>query len=387
MLSGINHNYTKAFVGAELWDSFIREVILHGKRTLLVFGNISERQKELQNRLETDLSNIQTWSLTGVLADPSADIVYKGIELVKKNNIEHILAIGGGSVIDAAKAIGLGCKVDTDFFDFFDGLKRPENMLPVGVLLTISGAGSEASDGAVVTKDGRKLSCGGPFMHPQYVFIDPRLQLTVPEHLLCCGIFDSLSHIIERYFSNTPYVTTTSALALALFKNIMELGLAVKNNPTDVELRGELIWAQKLAHDNTVGFGRKQCWATHTISHEVGVRTKETHGEILSVLFPAWLTFIANEQPEAVAKFGRAVFDLEEGASLEEQCIFTVSKLKEFSKLLGLATSFQDLGHDLRDQYKSIAEACSKTTQSGTIGNFRRLNTVEIEKILSLATV
>lgn len=387
MIGGINHNYTKAFFGDELWDAFISEVISHGKRVLLVFGNISERQKELQSRLGRDLSNTQIWSLTGVTADPTADKVYEGIELVEKNNIDHILAIGGGSVIDAAKAIGLGCKADHDFFDFFDGAKRPESMLPVGVLLTISGAGSEASDGAVITKDGRKLSCGGPFMHPQYVFMDPYLQLTVPEHLLCCGIFDSLSHIIERYFSNTPHVSTTSALALALFKNIMELGLSVKNNPADVELRGELIWAQKLAHDNTVGFGRKQCWATHTISHEVGVRTKETHGEILSVLFPAWLTFIATEQPEAVAKFGSAVFDLESEESLEKQCTVTVSKLKEFSKMLGLATSLQDLGHDLQDQYESIAKACSETTKSGTIGNFRRLNTADIEKILKLAAV
>jgi len=385
MLNGIHCNYTKSIFGTDLWDDFINEILCYGKKVLLVFGNISERQELLKQRLEKDLSSIETWSITGVTADPDALMVYRGIELVKKNSIDHILAIGGGSVIDTAKAIGIGAKVSFDFFDFFDGKARPNSMLPVGVLLTISGAGSESSDGAVITKDNKKLSCGAPNMYPHYVYIDPSLQLTVPENLVSCGIYDSITHVMERYFSSTKNVETTSALAIALFRNIIELGVKVNNNLYDPDLRGDLIWAQKLAHDNTVGFGRKQCWATHTISHEIGVRTKETHGEILSVLFPAWMSFIATEQPETIAKFGREAFNVDTKNSLVMQCEDTVFSLKEFSKTLGLATTFTELGHDLRDQFQSIANACSRTTQSGTIGNFRRLSIDDIEKILEIA--
>ena len=388
MLDGVHSNATKIIWGSDLWPYFIDEVASHGNSLLMIFGSVSDRQQLLQSRLESDLHSkgIKTFCLCGVEADPDANKVYEAIKLIRHQNIDSVLAVGGGSVIDTAKAVGIGAPVDYDFFDFFDGIAKPEASLPVGVLLTISGAGSESSDGSVITKEARKLSCGSPFMYPAYAYIDPNIQLTVPKHLVACGIYDSLSHVMERYFTSTDNVSTTTFLGEALFKNICRLGQKVIADLSDSHLRGDLIWAQKLAHDNTVGFGRKQCWATHTISHEIGVRTKRTHGEILSVLFPAWMTFIAREQPLQIAKFGRQVFDIDDRTTLDNQCLQTVDALKEYSRSINLATTMLELAPTLTSEYEDVAKACSTTTKSGTIGNFRRLSVDDICEILELAT-
>lgn len=388
MLNGILDNYTKVFFGADTWPEFVKEVASYGHSVLVVLGSDSQRRRKLKIKLSEALDgeHASVHYLEDVAPNPNADKVYEGIAIAQENAVRVVVAAGGGSVVDTAKAIAVGAQVRHDFFDFFTEISTPKSSLPVAVLLTLSGSGSESSDGCVITKEGLKRACGAPFMYPRCAFLDPSLQLSVPSYLLACGVYDSIAHVMERYFSNTTNVATTSALGIALIKNIMTLGLSALENIDDVELRGDLIWAQKLAHDNTVGFGRKQCWGVHTIAHEIGARTNLPHGAILSALYPAWMSFIAKEQPEAVCQFGKKVFGLNEAGEIKSVALDTVARMSAFSNAIGLPANLHELGCNLESSFEDIAAGCSSTTVSGTIGNFRRLNRSEIVTILELAS-
>jgi alcohol dehydrogenase YqhD (iron-dependent ADH family) len=389
MLDGIFRNPTTIYFGKGSADRAIndypptdsRVLIVYGRQAVERFGLIEQISKKLTER------GIIHVMLDGVQPNPTADKVYTGIDLCRQNSLNFILAVGGGSVIDTAKSIAVGACYDGDFFDFYVRKSLPEHMLPVGTIVTITGAGSESSDGAVITKHGLKYSCGSPAMYPLFSVLDPTYTITVPKFLTACGVVDAISHVLERYFTKTTGVLTSTALSEALIQTLMKNGEALLADLSNYDLRAEIMWAAKLAHDNTLGFGRKHDWATHTIAHELGARYDKPHGALLAVLFPAWMTLMHRKHPDVFANFGAGVFGLD-NKDIVKQGEDAIAAYKNFLGRMQMPRTLSEcLGADVRVDFDAIASACGATTISGTIGNFERLTKDDIISILNIADV
>lgn len=391
MLSGVYRNPTEVIFGknslASLSGCIRRLSRVEPMKVLVVHGsNVYERHGiGARVRAELERAGIGYVELGGVLPNPQADIVYRGIALCREDGVHAIIAVGGGSVIDTAKAIGIGVDDDGDFFDFFEGKRAPKRMTPVVAVLTIFGAGSESSDGAVISKDGRKRSTGGPMMYPTVSILDPTLTETVPPFLVACGVFDSMAHVLERYFSPTAHVETTTELCFGLLRVLSRLGPRLVTEPRNDDVRANLMWASKLAHDNTVGFGRKHDWGTHAIAHEVGELTNRPHGAVLAVLFPAWMRYIRPFHGELLAELGRQVFAIGCEPS-DATSTKAIDEVQALAQRLGLPLTLAELGMNDYSVFEEIAERCASTTVSGTIGNLRRLTKAEIVQVLKIAT-
>lgn len=387
MLDGTFRNPTEIIFGAHGIHSTATRLKAMAARVLLIHGRNSYNASGLAAAIHEAFADsaIEYVEFGGVRANPTAESVYRGIELCRSYRPDIILAVGGASVIDVAKAIGIGALCDHDFFEFFERKRIPTSTLPVATLLTIFGAGSESSDSSVIDKDGCKYACGNPLMFPIFSVLDPALTRTVPPFLLASGIFDSFSHVLERYFTRTSDVRTSTHLCFALMRFFSEAGPALVASPEDDGLRGDLMWAAKLAHDNTVGFGRKGDWATHAIAHEVGARCDRPHGAVLAVLFPAWMEFIGRSQPQLLCRLGSQVFgigDTDEHSASRK----TTHAVRSFVSSMGLPSTLRELGFADHTQFRSIATACCRINPSGTIGNYVRLGPSEVMDILNIAS-
>lgn len=387
MLDGIFRNPTTIYFGKDSAHRALDEVPVPGSRVLVVHGNQAVKCFGLLDLVKDKFSSrgITLVTLGGIRPNPTADLIYCGIELCRQHNINFVLAIGGGSVIDTAKSIAVGVPYDGDFFDFYLRKAVPERMLSVGTIVTITGAGSESSDGAVITNNGLKYACGSPVMYPLFSVLDPTYTTSVPKFLTACGIVDAISHVLERYFTKTTAVQTSTELGEGLIRALMKNGEALLCNLSNYDLRAEVMWASKLAHDNTVGFGRKHDWASHTIAHELGARYDKIHGALLAVVFPAWMTFMQRRQPEVFARFGCGVFGLY-GNDVNKLGIASICAYSAFLARMGMPQTLDEcLGANAHTDFEDIAHACGATTLSGSIGNFERLKQHDIIEILTLA--
>lgn len=381
MNDGAQSNVTDIYFGRNQFPRLGEIVKQYGERVLIVTGGHSYISSGAMGKIEPLLKSagLNQTLLQGVRPDPTADLVYEGAAICRKFQIDVILAVGGGSVIDTAKAIGIAAVDDGDFFDFFARSRTPQRSLPVGCVLTIAGAGSESSDGCVIQKGIQKYSAGANFIRPKFAFINTELMLSVDEDLIRYGIADSLSHVLERYFTSVNNVLTTSYISISLAKSIMTLGRDVLLNPTDESLRADLVWAQKLAHDETGGFGRKGDWATHTLAHEVAVLTHAAHGEILSILFPSWLRFVQPLKPHFFDFLDNELNNFNTNSKNQS----ALEKIIDFySSTCPKRRSLSQLGIN-NEHISLIAERAAKTTLSGTIGNFIRLTKTDVEAILN----
>lgn len=387
MLGGIFRNPTTIYFGKDSAIRALGELPVVGSRVLVVHGEQGVENFKLLDlvRERFAVRNIDWITLGGIRSNPTADRVYTGIELCRQYSIDFLLAIGGGSVIDTAKSIAIGALYSGDFFDFYLRKAVPERMLPLGTIVTIAGAGSESSDGAVVTKDGLKYACGSPVMYPLFSVLDPTYTTTVSSYLTACGVVDAISHVLERYFTKTDSVLTSTELCEGLVRALITNGEALLADLENYDLRAEVMWAAKLAHDNTVGFGRKHDWATHTIVHELGARYEKAHGALLAAVFPAWMVFIHGKRPEVLARFATGVFGLhgDDQIALGEQAI---ARYRAFLARIEMPRTLTEcLGFDAGADFEAIARACSTMTVSGTIGNFEYLSVKDIVAILKLS--
>jgi alcohol dehydrogenase len=388
MLNGIYRNPTIIFFGKSVDLAVGEEVKKYSKKILLHFGGESFKKYGLYGKVTNSLksSGIEFIELGGVKPNPQADLVYEGINICRKENIDFVLAVGGGSVIDSAKAIGIGVPFDGDFFDFFEKKQVPQKSIKVGVILTLPGSGSESSDGAVITHEQlkKKYDCGSPIMYPVFSMLNPENTYTVPKHYTSCGIVDAISHILERYFTNTSHVDCTDRICEGLIKTLMKYAILVDKEPDNYDVRAEIMWACKLAHDNTAGFGRKQDWACHKISHEIGARYNVAHGAILAVIFPAWMKHVYKTNENIYLQFANRVFDIETSSMENSQAILlAINKFQEFLKTIGMPSTLRDIGLN-KAEFPGIAQCCVAIMPSGTIGNFVRLPAQDIETILNL---
>ena len=356
------------------------------KRVLIVYGKGSVVRSGLLDRVKSSLDalRVQHIDLPGVDPNPIDRRVYEGIELCRRNGLDSVIAVGGGSAIDTAKAIAAGTVYDGDFWDFWAGKAIVADALPIGVVLTIPAAGSEGSGNSVITRlDGmHKISLRTDYwLRPRFAVMNPELTFTLPPYQTASGIADMMAHIFERYFTPTSDVEITDRVAEGVLKAIIEEAPKVMADPADYQARANIMWSGTLAHNGICGCGRVEDWVSHFMEHEISAVYGVTHGAGLAVVFPAWLTFMAGHNPAKVAQMARRVFDVREhddkAAALEG-----ISCLKAFYGSIGLPVTFAELGvpdPDIPLLVKKLHE-----NKGDVIGGYYRLTSDDTEEIYRL---
>lgn len=319
------------------------------RKVMIVYGGGSAQRSGLLDRVKASLdkAGLSWCELGGVQPNPTDGKVYQGIELAKKEDIDLLLAVGGGSVIDTAKAIAAGVPYSGDFWDFFEGKAKVEAALKVAVVLTIPAAGSEGSGNAVITKEAtlQKLGIKVPgLLRPVFSIMNPELTYTLPPFQTACGAADMMAHIMERYFSNTPDVELTDRISEGVLKAIIEEAPKAMKNPQDYGARANLMWAGMVAHNDTCGVGREEDWSSHALEHEVSAVYGVAHGAGLSVIFPAWLTWMTTHNLPKLVQFAVRVWDVPAEGNPEAVALEGIRRLRRFFSSLGLPITFRELG-------------------------------------------
>ena len=277
-----------------------------GSKVLIHYGGKSAKSSGLLDRVEAALAKegIPFVSLGGVKPNPRSGLVYEGIELCRKENVDFILAVGGGSVIDSSKAMAAGVLYDGDFWDFYAGKAKIEKALPIGTILTIAAAGSEGSRDSVITReeDLMKRGASSDLLRAKFSILNPALTQTLPPYQTAAGITDIMAHLYERYLTNTKEVEVTDRLIEALLLTMKHEGPRVIADPNNYEARANIMWAGMMAHNNSVGVGRSQDWNSHNIEHELSALYDCAHGAGLAVTMPAVFKYVMNHDVMRFAK-------------------------------------------------------------------------------------
>ncbi len=379
MINDTYQNRTKYYFGKDT-ESHITAEIPADTRTLLHYGKKSLKTSGLYDTIVQILNerHIPFVELGGVEPNPKSKLIYEGIDLCKHRNISYVLAAGGGSVIDSAKAICAGAAYEGDFADFYLKKQKPERALPLGVVLTHAGSGSESNNSSVVTFDSQHRKVGMDYVAPEFVIMNPANTLSVSVHSTCCGIFDAISHILERYFTPTPHVDFSSGIAESLIRTLMNCADRVRTEPDNYNLRAEIMWSCRLAMDKGIFLGRKGDWSCHQISHVIGAYIDATHAEILSVVYPAWLALASGTNDALMRRFDENVLKTGDLTKI-------ANKFRKILRSWGLPVTFSELNNASRLDLEKIADDCAAINPSGTLGNFRRLTKFDILKILQSA--
>lgn len=357
------------------------------RKVLLVSGNGSARRSGLLDRVMNSLTEIGIAyvELTGINPNPTDDRVYEGIEICRREGVDGLVAVGGGSAIDTAKAIAAGVPYEGDFWDFYCGKAVIQKALPVGVVLTIPAAGSEGSGNSVITKieGSHKISIRTDYaLRPKFAILNPELTFTLPKFQLASGIADMMAHIMERYFTPTPNVETTDRISEGLLKAIIEEAPIAVENPTDYQSHANIVWAGTLAHNGVCGCGRVEDWTSHAMEHEISAVYGVTHGAGLAVVFPAWMSFMAEHKPAKIAQFARRVFGVENHDD-RSAAYEGIEALKAFYSSIGLPISFGELGvlePDIDLLVKKLHE--DKGIEIGGYFRLTQVDTYEIYKMM-----
>lgn len=363
--------------------------LMGAKKVMIVYGKKYVKANGLLDRIEMSLSTIgiEYVEFGGIEQNPTDDRVYEGIALGRDKHIDGLLAIGGGSVIDTAKAIAAGIGYDGDFWDFYAGKQIVKNALPVGVVLTIPGSGSEGSGNSVITKRDtlQKISLRtDSVLRPRFAIIDPELTFTLSAYQTACGVVDMMSHIMERYFSPTSRVEVSDRLAEGLLLSLINEAPKALSDPTDYQTRANIEWAGTLGHNGIVGCGRREDWVSHFMEHEISAVYGVVHGAGLAVVIPAWMAFMAHHKPSKVAQLGRRVFGVT-APDDRSAAIDAVASLRAFfGAVLRMPLTFRDLG--IADPDIDLLVRKLHEDKGETIGGYYRLTERETRQIYQLMT-
>lgn len=357
------------------------------KKVMIVYGGGSVVRSGLLDRVGHSLEaeGIAVVTLGGVRPNPTDDLVYEGIRIAREEEIEALLAVGGGSVIDTAKAIAAGVPYEGDFWDFYAGKAVVETALPIGVVLTIPAAGSEGSGNSVITRlDGlHKLSLRTETaLRPKFACLNPELTFTLPPYQTASGIADMMVHIFERYFSPTEGVEVTDRIAEGLLKAIIAEAPKVMACPDNYDARANIMWSGTLAHNGICGCGRREDWASHFMEHELSAVYGVTHGAGLAVIVPAWMEFVSRSKPAKVAQLGRRVFDVQASDDVEA-AHEAVSRLRGFFNSIGLPVTMKALGVEEPDINLLVRKL--HENKGPVVGAYIPLGPAETEAIYRLA--
>ncbi len=358
-----------------------------GSKVLLHYGGGSIKKSGLFDRVAQCLqqAGIPYVTLGGVKPNPRSGLVYEGIELCRREKVDFIVAAGGGSTIDSAKAIAAGTLYSGDFMDFYQGKKTIERALPIGTILTIAAAGSEGSPNTVITDEAAQVKKGArsDLLRPRFSILNPELTCTLPPYQTAAGATDIMIHVCERYFSNTEEVEITDRLCEAVLKTVIHEAPRVMAEPDNYEARANLMWAGMLAHNNICGVGRIQDWASHHIEHELSALYDVTHGAGLAVITPLWMRYVLKTNPHKLVLFAERVWDIPPAeGDPEETALRGIERFEAFLRQLGMPSSFEEIGAREED----IGRMTDKLLAGReTEGNYVKLKRDDVIKIYQSA--
>jgi alcohol dehydrogenase YqhD (iron-dependent ADH family) len=380
-------NKTKIIFGKGTEERAGSETAQYAKRILLHHSGGSTARSGLIDKVKDSLKKAEVeWvELTGILPNPRLSLVRKGIEIVKKEKLELILAVGGGSAIDSAKAIAVGAVNDDDIWDFFERKKTANKALPIGTIVTIPAAGSESSISCVITNDEGpwKRGINFPCIRPAFSIMNPELTYTLPPYQTACGITDMMAHIMERYFTKEPNVELTDELCEGALRTIIRNARKIfSGGENNYDARAEIMWAGALAHNGLLDTGRIGDWACHALDHELTALFELAHGAGLAILFPAWIRFNIKENTPRLARFAAKVWGVD-GAfyDYEQAALEGVIRMENFFRSIGMPIRFADANIDPA----RIPEMAKRAVHFGAVGNYRKLDEKDAEAVYRLA--
>ena len=360
------------------------------KKVLIHYGSGSVKRTGLLDRVKQALEkeNLAYTELGGVVPNPRLSLVKEGIELCKKEGVDFILAVGGGSVIDSAKAIGYGVANGGDVWDFYSHKRSAAGCLPIGVILTISATGSEMSDSSVITNEDGWIKTGyhSEYCRPKFAIMNPELTMTLPDYQTACGCTDILMHTMERYFTKRENMELTDSIAEALMRTVIENTKILKENPKDYNARAEVMWAGSLSHNGLTGCGNGgNDFATHALEHELGGMYDVAHGAGLAALWGSWARYVYREIPERFHKFAVRVMGLEDTGDAEEMAVRGIEAMEAFFREIKMPTNLRELGlTPSEEELKELAHKCSLNT-GGHKGSAKVLYEADMLAIYEMA--
>ncbi|MGA2545843.1 MAG: iron-containing alcohol dehydrogenase [Rectinemataceae bacterium] len=382
------YNPTKILFGRGTENRVGAEARNYGTKVLIHYGGNFIQGSAFYARIRESLESagLESIELAGVLPNPRLSLVREGIKLCREKGIGLVLAIGGGSTIDSAKAIGIGVPYDGDVWDFFTGTAVATGSLPVGVILTIPATGSEASNGSVITNEQGwlKRAAMADAIYPRFSILNPELAFSLPPYQVACGIADICSHLLERYFTNSVGVNLTDQLIEGALRAVIRAAPTVLSHPTDYDSWAEIMWSGTIAHNGLLNTGRVGDWASHDIEHELSGIYDVAHGAGMAVVFPAWMKYVKNHDILRFAQLASRVWGIEQSLrDPEHDALEGIARFEAFWSSLGLSTRLPGIGIEA----ERIDEMAAKCTRNGTskIGNFVALSKGDVVAILRLA--
>lgn len=356
------------------------------KKVLVHYGGGSVVRSGLLERIyrSLDAVGISYVSLGGVVPNPRLSLVYEGIRLARKEQVDFILAVGGGSVIDSAKAIGYGVANEGDVWDFYEKRRTAKACLPIGVVLTIAAAGSEMSDSSVITKEEGWLKRGysSNYARARFAVMNPELTMTLPKYQTASGCVDIMMHTMERYFNRSENMEMTDGISEHLLRTVMKNAKILMNEPDNYQARAEVMWAGSLSHNGLTGCGTGGGdWASHQLEHELGGMFDVAHGAGLAAVWGSWARYVMDAAPERFAKFAVNVMGVEPEAEKIKTAQKGIEAMEDFYRALNMPVCIGDMGIELtEEQMRELAEKCSHFGKR-TIGCIKKLDQEDMYQI------
>lgn len=360
------------------------------KKVLIHYGTGSVKRSGLLDRVKSSLKeeNLDYVELGGVVPNPRLSLVREGVALCKEQGVDFILAVGGGSAIDSAKAIGYGALYDGDVWDFYAHTRHAESCLPIGVVLTLSATGSEMSDSSVITnEDGwMKRGYNNDLCRPVFAVMNPELTLTLPDYQTACGCTDILMHTMERYFTSGGNMEITDVIAEGLMRTVISNALILRDNPDNYDARAEVMWAGSLSHNGLTGCGISSSdFATHVLEHEIGGIFDVAHGAGLAAIWGSWARYVFRDCLDRFYRFAVRVMDIEDKGSSEDVALKGIEAMENFFRSINMPVSFRELGIEpTEDQMREMAHKCSLAT-GGSKGSAKVLFEEDMLNIYKMA--
>ena len=361
-----------------------------GKKVLIHYGGGSVIRSGLMQRV-TDLldkAGISYVKLGGAVPNPRLSLVYEGIELCKKEGIDFLLAVGGGSVIDSAKAIGYGVTNEGDVWDFYDYKRTVNACLPIGVILTLAATGSEMSDSSVITKEEGLVKRGysSDFCRPRFAILNPELTMTLPDYQTACGCTDIMMHTMERYFTNGGNMELTDTMAEALLRTVKENAKILVRDPKNYDARAEVMWAGSLSHNGLTGCGNDGGdWMTHKLEHELGGLYDVAHGAGLAAIWGSWARYVYKNCLPRFKRYALNVMGVANTGSDEEIALKGIEAMEDFYREIKMPTNLRELGVKATDEDLALMAHKCAVGVGGAMGSARLLHEEDMLAIYTMS--
>lgn len=380
----VYHNPTQLIFGRGQLSMLKEKAEQLGQTVLLVYGGGSIKRTGLYEKVVSLLqeADCRVLELSGVEPNPRLSTVKKGIELCRQEGVNWILAVGGGSVIDAAKAVAVGVPYEGDVWDFYTRKALATEALPLGTILTLAATGSEMNRGSVVTNWDTKEKHGASTTFPAFSILDPENTFSVPHDQTIYGISDIMSHVFEQYFTHTPEVPLQTRFAESILKTVIENADRVLANPEDYDARANILYCGTMALNGTLPVGVETDWATHSIEHAVSAVYDIPHGGGLAIIFPKWMRYVYRENVARFVRFAVEVWNVDPtGKTDDEVALEGIAATEAFFARIGAPTRLAD--YEIDDQHLQLM--AEKATPYGPIGNFKKLSSEDVAQILRMS--